>query len=78
MSADNPTPNLIQSPDRQVVYVKPMDVADLPSDVQDQADGLNRVFSVHNEAGEQLAIVADLQLAFHLAREHNYEPYTVH
>lgn len=64
--------------DRQIVYVKSVDVADLPLDMQDQANGLDTVFSVHTEDGEQVAIVADKTLAFHLARENNYEPVTVH
>lgn len=61
-----------------LVYVKPVMVADLPEEVRDQAGDLEQIFSVHNSDGEQLALVADMTLAYHLAREHDMEPVTVH
>jgi hypothetical protein len=36
------------------------------------------VFALHNAAGEQLALVADRKMAFHLARQNDMEPVTVH
>ena len=61
-----------------VVYVKPVDVADLPQEVQDQAGDLTRIFAVHDSKGAQIALVADRKLAFTLAREHDMVPMTVH
>jgi hypothetical protein len=50
----------------------------LPDDVQEQIGDLSKIYAVHNAAGEQLALVADRKLAFHLARENKMEPVTVH
>ena len=61
-----------------LVYVKPVDVADLPDDVREQAGELDRLFAVHNTKGEQLALVANQKLAFALARQHDMSPVTVH
>ena len=61
-----------------IVYVKPVMVADLPAEVQSEVGELKELFAVHNAAGEQLALVANRKLAFHLARENDMEPVTVH
>jgi len=63
---------------QNIVYVKPILAADLPAEMQDQVGDLEEIFAVHNSAGEQLALVADRKLAFHLAREHKMTPVTVH
>ena len=62
----------------QMVYVKPVAVDELPQEVQDQADGLETLFAVHNSDGQQLALVADRKLAFVLARQHDMVPVTLH
>lgn len=62
----------------RMVYVKPIRVSDLPAEVQEQADGLETLFAVHDSDGQQLALVADKSLALVLAREHNYAPQPVH
>jgi len=64
--------------DQGIVYVKPVLTADLPKEVRERVGDLEELFSVHNAEGEQLALVADRKLAFHLAREHNMEPVTLH
>ncbi|MEO0486972.1 MAG: DUF1150 family protein [Pseudomonadota bacterium] len=61
-----------------LVYVKPVAVASLPSEVRQEAGDRDRVYAVHNADGEQLALVADRKLAFVLARENNFSPVTVH
>ena len=63
---------------QNIVYVKPVLTADLPEEVQDQVGDVDEIYAVHNAAGEQLALVADRKLAFHLAREHEMEPVTLH
>ena len=62
----------------RMVYVKPVLVSDLPSEVQDQIDGLKQLFAVHDATGKQLALVADRNLAFDLARQHDYSPQPLH
>lgn len=62
----------------RVVYVKTVDVADLPEDVQEAAAGREHLFAVHDSDGQQLALVADRKLAFVLARKNDMRPVTVH
>ncbi|MDF1728734.1 MAG: DUF1150 family protein [Sulfitobacter sp.] len=66
-----------QSNDR-TVYVKPILVTELPREVREQAEGLEQLYAVHDASGQQLALVGDRKLAFHLAREHDYAPVMVH
>ncbi len=66
-----------QTNDR-TVYVKTIAVTDLPREVRDQAEGLEQLYAVHDATGQQLALVGDRKLAFHLAREHDYAPVMVH
>jgi len=61
-----------------IVYVKPVQVSDLPAEVQSEVGDLEELFAVHNAEGEQLALVANRKLAFHLARENQMQPVTVH
>ncbi|MGR3467527.1 MAG: DUF1150 family protein [Shimia sp.] len=61
-----------------IVYVKPVAVADLPRDVQKEAGDLTELYAVHDEDGERLALVADRELAYVLARQHDLQPLTVH
>jgi hypothetical protein len=62
----------------RIVYVKTVDVADLPDDVQDQAEGLDQLYAVHDANGTQLALVAELELAYSLADEHDFTAVSVH
>ncbi|MCG7519404.1 DUF1150 family protein [Ruegeria sp. Ofav3-42] len=62
----------------RIVYVKAVDVADLPREVREQAGDLDQLYAVHDSDGQQLALVADRKLAFVLAREHDFSPVAVH
>lgn len=62
----------------RIVYVRPVPVADLPDEVREQIGDLETVYSVHGPDGQQLALVADRKLAFHLARSHDFAPHSVH
>lgn len=68
----------IPSSDDRIVYVRPVDVADLPFDIRAQAEGLTRIYAVHRGDGERLALVADKGMAFALARQHDLAPVNVH
>ena len=67
-----------KSGDERIVYVRSVDVTDLPEEMQKQADGTEQLYAVHSEDGARLAIVADRNLAFVLARQNDYAPYAVH
>lgn len=61
-----------------IVYVRPVDVSDLPKDVQDQAEGAAQIYAVHAADGARLALVKDRALAFVLARQNDFAPVSVH
>lgn len=61
-----------------LVYFRDVAVADLPEDVQAQAEGFETICAVHNHTGEQIALVATPRLAAHLAREHKMQPVALH
>jgi hypothetical protein len=74
---NTPFNGLPQGADK-IVYVREIAVAELPDEVREQMDGLEVIWSVHGADGRQLALVADRKLAFHLAREHDFTPVSVH
>jgi hypothetical protein len=62
----------------RIAYVRPVSVADLPSDVQARAGGLLTIWAVHDEDGERLALVGDRKMAFILARQNDFNPVSAH
>jgi hypothetical protein len=74
---NTPFNGLPQGKDR-IVYVRQIAVADLPDEVREQVGELEVIYSVHGADGQQLALVADRSMAFHLAREHDFAPMSVH
>jgi len=62
----------------QIVYVKPVPVADLPQDIQDKAGDLETLFAVHDANGAQIALVANRPLAYELARQNDMMPVALH
>lgn len=63
---------------RAIVYVRPVAVADLPQELQDQAAGFDTIYAVHRPNGDRVALVADRNMAFALARQHDMAPVSVH
>lgn len=72
------TPYDLKSLGAKLVYVKTVAVDDLPADVQEQAEGHDQLFAVHRSDGAPLALVADRRTAFHLARQNDLEPVSIH
>ena len=62
----------------RIVYVREVAVADLPQDLQDEAEGLVTLFAVHSPDGARLALVRDKAVAFALARQNDMAPMSVH
>ncbi len=62
----------------RIVYVRPVNVADLPAEVQAQIGGLTTIYAVHDADGDRLALVRDRRLAFALARQNDLAPVNVH
>lgn len=61
-----------------MVYIRPVQVADLSADLQREAEGIETLYAVHRPDGARVALVADRKLAFALAREHRMAPVFVH
>ncbi|WP_417249394.1 DUF1150 family protein [Celeribacter sp.] len=72
-----PYPNLPNGGDK-TVYVRAVEVSELPQEVRDQAVGHDVLYSVHDANGQRLALVANKRLAFELARDNDYAPVSVH
>lgn len=64
--------------DARIVYVRPVDVAGLPDELQEQAAGASVIYALHDADGSRLALVKDRSLAFMLARENNLSAVSVH
>ncbi|WP_299847914.1 DUF1150 family protein [uncultured Roseovarius sp.] len=64
--------------ERAIVYVRAVNVADLPEEMREQAMGHETLYAVHTSDGERLALVRDRSLAFVLARQNDMEPVAVH
>ena len=67
-------------PDRgeRIVYVRAVDVADLPDEIRAEIGDLGTVYAVHDADGSRLALVSDRRMAFALARQHDMAPVAVH
>lgn len=63
---------------KQIVYVRPVRVKDLPQEVRDQAGGHEVLYEVARPDGEQLALTGDRDTAYFLARENDLDPVTLH
>ncbi|MCK0150403.1 DUF1150 domain-containing protein [Marivita sp. S6314] len=73
------TPFNFNDSDRSnLVYVRPVEVADLPAEVQGELGNQKTIYAVHRADGERLALVKDRKLAFILARQNDLAPVTVH
>ena len=70
--------DMTASGDRQIVYVRPVEVADLPEEMREAAGATTRIYALHNEDGERLALVRDERLAFVLARQNDLSAVRVH
>lgn len=62
----------------RIVYVRPVAVSGLPEELQVKMAGATTVYSVHSQDGEPLALVANRDLAFSLARQNDFAPVNAH
>ena len=72
------TPYDFEKRDDRVVYVKAVDLIELPDEVREKIHGTDHIYAVHTADGERLALVRDRQMAFVLARQNDYAPVNVH
>lgn len=62
----------------KTVYVRSVAVKDLPDDVRAKAAGHETLYAVHDSEGAPLALVAQRNMAFVLARQNDLTPVSVH
>lgn len=62
----------------RLVYVRSVNVSDLPEEAQEHMNGLKKIYAVHSQDGERLALVRERAMAFALARQNDFNPVTVH
>ncbi|MEN8895850.1 MAG: DUF1150 family protein [Yoonia sp.] len=60
------------------VYVKPIEVTDLPEELRAKVAGMDQLYAVHNTKGEQLAVVESNELAVNLALQNDMQPVALH
>lgn len=70
--------NFEQEVENRIVYIRAVDVEDLPEDAREAAGGQDQIYAVHAPNGERLALVRDRKMAFILARQNDFAPVTVH
>jgi len=75
MTHDNSAAEISGQP---IVYIRPVAVADLPAELRAQVEGLETLYAIGNEEGQQLALVKDRKLAFIVARQNDMTPVSVH
>ena len=68
-------PNRAQDP---IVYVRPVDPADLPENLRAQVSPDSPVYAICDADGAQLALAKDRSIAFALARTNAMQPVSVH
>ncbi|WP_299360263.1 DUF1150 domain-containing protein [uncultured Paracoccus sp.] len=67
-----------QLDDGNVVYIRRVEISDLPDEVRLQAPGVDSLYALHGIDGERLALVRDRRMAFALARQNELKPVSVH
>ena len=61
-----------------LVYIKTVEVTELPLDLQRQVGSDKTLYAVHKADGERVAVVENRALAYSLARDNDLTPMTVH
>lgn len=61
-----------------IVYLKPVEIEDLPPEVQERVGDHTKLFSVHDSNGRSIALVDTAELAFELAEQYQVRAVHVH
>lgn len=61
----------------RIVYIRSVEPSELPAEARAQA-GDAPLYAIHDAVGNRLALVADRDLAFRVAREHEMSPVSAH
>lgn len=66
--------DFVETNGQPIVYVREADPESLP----DQLKGVGRIYALHDEEGNQIALAPDRKVAFALARRNELTPMSVH
>jgi hypothetical protein len=61
----------------RIVYIRIVPASELPPEAQARTGGAD-VYAIHDENGARLALVADRDVAFVVARQNDLTPVSVH
>lgn len=61
----------------RIVYIRAVPENELPDEARGRTGG-QPVYAIHDVTGNRLALVADRDLAFAVARQHEMTPVSVH
>jgi len=64
-------PGTVKGAEAHTVYIRSVNVAELPEELRAQAEGMEVIYALHRSDGSRLALVANLGLASALALEHD-------
>ena len=62
----------------RTVYVRRVEVDELPDDIREQISDASEMFALHDSAGQRIAVVSDRRTAFAVARRNDFSPVHVH
>ena len=70
-------PFFTEQPGERIVYIRAIDTAEVPEAVQ---SGITApmVYAIHDASGNRLAVIADRDAAFFVARQHDMKPVYAH
>lgn len=63
---------------KPIAYVKSVALSELPEEIRAHMGNRERVYALHSEAGEPLAIVKDYKMAHIVAKQNDYQSVAVH
>jgi len=61
-----------------IVYVRSIKTDELPDHIKMHTGSLDKVYGVFGANGEQIALTMNRSMAFHLARDNEFRPVSVH
>ncbi len=64
--------------EQRLVYIRKINASEFPDAIREEADVPDHLFAIHMDDGEQIAFLLERDAAFHMARENEMIPHSVH
>lgn len=62
----------------RIVYVREVALDEISGQDAEMARGLEKLYAVHDSAGNRLGLFGDRDMAFYVSRQHELAPVSVH